>query len=325
LNVIWHLIVFGGIIGAWCCVLSGLGTVFDTTLKTAWGWSLAAATVWATTWFTDRCACAISSAWADHAWYACAVLSLCPPIAVLGSRRPGTRVWTWFILFPMLLALSWPIAALWLQGSELRNLQLETPQLVAFCLVLIMGVGNYFGTRFTLPAMMYGASILALVVSTSAESPRWLADRAATRLWCTLVLILAIGLVKSSPRRIGMKRIDRLWLDFFDLFGIVWGRRIQDRVNFIANLERLPVSLELDGFVWGKESNDQRESTRTKAEQAGASEIKVVAGDSEIAAAEARIEHIMRWLLRRFVDAAWIDRRLDSKAEAAIIQMAADS
>ena len=266
---------------------------------------MVAASGWALTWFADFEVKSISPAAADHAWYVCAVLALCPPMAVLGSRRPGTRVWTWFIVFPMLLALCWPIMALRLQGSELRGLQLETPQLIAFGLVLVMGVGNYCGTKYTLPALIYGASILAIVVSCSTIAPGWCRDRTATRFWSMSAMALAISVSAQSTRPAGRTRFDRLWLDFFDTFGIVWGRRIQDRVNFLARKERWPMRLELDGFFEIK-----RLSPADLASKKSIDDDLVLLGN---AAMESRMEHTFRWLLRRFVDPSWINERLESE------------
>ena len=92
-------------------ILQGQKELRGTTLLTAWNWGFLAAICWSVTWFADQFGRLLSPELADHMWYASAVLVLCPPIAVLGSRRPGTRVWTCFILLPMLFALGWPVVA----------------------------------------------------------------------------------------------------------------------------------------------------------------------------------------------------------------------
>lgn len=277
-----------------------------TTLYSSWLWCVSAFALWTISWASDYGLRVAASSLADHLWYASAVLALCPPIAVLGSRRPGTRVWTWFIQFPLLLVLGWPVISLWLQGSEVRGLQLETPQLAAFLLVLIMGAGNYCGTRFTLPILSYATACGILVASSSDSCPAWLTDRWWARLWATGLLVLAILLASRSSDRGSQAtdRFNRLWLDFFNTFGVVWGRRIQDRVNFIAEKEQWPARLELHGFVWADSSTDSPDR----------------------AATEARIEHTFRWLLRRFVDPSWIDERIGaSLTTGAIRSLAADS
>ena len=280
---------------------------------------------WEITWFADSCANAISAAVADHAWYAVAVLALCPPMAVLGSRRPGIRVWAWFILFPMLFALGWPIIALRLQGSELRGLYLETPQIIAFVLVLVMSLGNYLGTRFTLPALLYGASILAIVVSSWSDCPVWLTNRNAVRFWSTFLNVFAICLTWTSSRPIAQNRFDRLWFDFFDTFGIVWGRRIQDRLNFIALKEGWPTRLELNGFDWSDELKPAVPAIDQNTVEPSKLENEPQRLDFQITQIEIRMEYTFRWLLRRFVDPPWIDERLGLSSQPNDRELPADS
>ena len=323
LDGFWHITISLGSLLAWRYVLQARGWVQATTLQNAWWWSLFAATLWVVTWFADQCLSAISSEAADHAWYAISVFSLCPPVAVLGARRPGTRVWGGFIILPMLLVLGWPVVTLWTQGSELHGLQLETPQVAAFCLVLVMGLGNYCGTRYTLPVILFGCALCAQVVSSSVISPSWLSDRASTRFYCTAVMIIGIGIIRFSRRPVLNPGFDQVWVDFFDTFGIVWARRIQDRVNFMLVKERLSVRLEFDGFVW---SHEVTQAARTT-EATDVSRVAVVRADEsqEVARTVARVEHMLRWLLRRFVDADWIDRRLGTRSQQPVVQLPVDS
>ncbi len=284
-TVISVLLVSVGILWAWRSLARLCGSLTSTTLIPAGRWACATAALWSLTWTLDHMLRRLSQSAGDHLWYAAAVVALCPAIAVLGSRRPGTRVWTWFILIPMLFALGWPVITLWIQGSDVRGLQLESPQLAGYLLVLVMGAGNYFGTRHTLASLLYVAANTLLVLSSSSACPTWLADRWWSRLLATGCMALAVVIAGRTATRaaVGLSRFDRLWLDFFDLFGVVWGRRIQDRVNFVAVREGWPARLELHGVVWDSGSDQ---------------------------ATEARIEHTFRWLLRRFVDPEWIDERL---------------
>lgn len=305
-------------------LLQGWRELRQTTLKTAWSWAFAAASAWTMTWFVDHCANAVSSAFADHAWYSCAVLALCPPVAVLGSRRPGTRVWMWFILVPMLMALGWPLVAVRLQGSEFRGVQLELPQLCAFAFVLVMGVGNYLGTRFTLSALLYGGAVLLSVISMSSIAPPWLSDRPQVRLWCSGVVAIAIVSIKFNRRPLMQTGFDRLWIDFFDTFGIVWGRRIQDRINHLAEKESWPCRLELHGFV---DVNPLAMNGSRQSELVQTQPVPWRAGDQWPGkdASQTRIEHAFRWLLRRFVDPRWIDRRIGPNASSNELKEGIDS
>ena len=284
-TVISVLLVSVGLTMAWGSLVRLRWSLKSTTLIPAGRWAGAAASLWSLTWTLDHVLRRLSQSAADHLWYAAAVVALCPAIAVLGSRRPGTRVWTWFILIPLLFALGWPVITLWVQGSEVRGLQLESPQLAGYLLVLVMGAGNYFGTRHTLAGLSYVIANTLLVLSSSSACPAWLSDRWWSRLLATgcMALAVVIAVRPASRTAVGLNRFDRLWLDFFDQFGVVWGRRIQDRVNFVAQKEGWPARLELHGVVWDSGPDP---------------------------ATEARIEHTFRWLLRRFVDPEWIDERL---------------
>ncbi len=312
--------IFVGLVLAGRVLVTARRAVRATTLGSAWVWAVLAFSLWTVSWLSDLGLHVASTSGADHLWYGSAVLALCPAIAVLGSRRPGTRVWTWFIQVPLLLVLAWPVLSLWLQGSELRGLQLETPQLVAYLLVLVMGTGNYCGTRFTLPVLCFAAACACLAVSSSAACPAWLADREWSRTWSTGLLVASVLLASRAgrSRTYVVDRFDQLWLDFFDTFGVVWGRRIQDRVNFIAEKERWPTRLELQGFVWTG-------TTEEPSLPATTSETRAIT-DVARATTEARIEHTFRWLLRRFVDPSWIDERLGSApTTAAVGSLPADS
>ena len=292
------LIVSLSLLGAWYTIIRGRKSLTNTTLLLAWNWVVLVALAWTFVFVCDHGLGLVSGPFADHLWYGTAILSLCPAIAVLGARRPGNRVWAMFILLPMLCALGWPIGALAVQGSELRGLQLETPQLAAYGLILIMGFGNYCGTRNTLTAIIFSMVLFAMVLSISSITPIWLADRNFTRIWGTICVSVTVCMMSTRKRISRVHPFDRVWFDFFDDFGIVWGRRIQDRINHLASRERLPVRLELDGFVFTDSS--QR--------------VDSALGE-HLSQTEARVEHFLRWLLRRFVDPIWIDQRLERPAK----------
>lgn len=314
LNSIWYITISLGLLLAWGYVFQAREGIRGTTLRGAWVWSQFVTTVWVVTWFVDQCLALIPAEASDHAWYAISVLSLCPAMTVLGARRPGTRVWNGFIILPMILVIGWPVMTLWTQGSELRGLHLETPQVAAFCLVLVMGLGNYCGTRHTLPAILFGCSVAALVVCSSSLSPAWLSNRVATRFYSTALMVVAVALIRFSGRSVTKTGFDQVWSDFFDTFGIVWGRRIQDRVNFMLEKERLPVRLLLEGFAWEKDSI-RHDGGNVKSDLPLPDEAVVAI----------RVEQILRWLLRRFVDPEWIDQRLQKTSLQAVASFPIDS
>ncbi len=120
-------------------------------------------------------------------------------------------------------------------------------------------------------------------------------------------------------------RFDKLWFDFFDTFGIVWGRRIQDRVNFIATREGWPARLELDGFVWSDDLKPAVPDGTTVSANLQELQINGQQKYSDNREIESRIEYTFRWLLRRFVDPAWIDERLGLTSQPQETELPVDS
>lgn len=255
-----------------------------TSLTTAWRWLLFAISGVALMALTDLVAVHWPQRTADYGWCLASILLLCPPMAVLGSRRPGVRVWTPFILIPLILVLGWPIWTMLLQGQELRGLELETPTVVGFCLVLTMGVGNYFGTRFALSALLYGASTLILFLTCANERLIAESDRPLWRTGAILGLELAMAAIWLPRRRKAMHPVNRLWDDFRQLYGIVWGLRMVERINTYAVQQNWTSRISWTGFP---ESSS-----------------------GQLTSDEPEIEDACRWLFRRFVDDEWVASRL---------------
>lgn len=267
-------------------ILKAVTVVKSTTLMVAWVWSMAAVVFW---WITLFWSVFYPGAEEHYElmWYSVALLSLCPSIAVLGARRPGAAAWTWFVILPMLAVLGWPM--LTLVGIELKpgSFQLELPQLIGFSLVLVMGAGNYVGTRYWQSACLYAVAICLIVAPLSTLAPAELSPRLTRTLGS-----LALGTASLIPRYLPRQEqfsppLDHVWNDFRDLFGLVWSRRIQERINAVVQQQGLPVEMTPFGIHWNESLSKE---TRT--------------------AAELKLEQILRWHLRRFVDPDWVDVRM---------------
>lgn len=295
---------------------SGRKAVESTSLVSAWRWGAGAAVVG-----TLAAVMSLSRwyAWGpdtrgveDHLWYASCLLWLCPLVAVLGARRPGAAAWDVFVILPLLLVLEWPVTgvtlAAWFGGVihelTLEEITLEWPTLVGLCVVLVMGGGNYLGTRF-FPAVT--GFVLSLVLLTWPLFP-WASGSsngaAWTRLAGALLLIGSGGLAHWQVRSMSRPNreqhpLDGAWRDFRDMFGVAWARRVQLRVN--EDLRRCSGGgvLGFDGveFPAVNEQLDVNESQRQESYQ--------------------RAELTLRRLWKRFVDPAWVVLRLgESEAEA---------
>ena len=233
-------------------------------------------------------------AWIDVLWYLAAILALTPPVAVLGARRPTAQVWRAFVLIPLVLVFAWPVLPALRSSGGLVAFTLETPLLVGFALVLVMGAGNYIGLRFSPSAFLWIAGVLLIVLPLCPATAGRVLQAETGRGVGVLCLAAAAWIADRqvegrSARADGPGGpLDRVWRDFRDLFGIVWARRIQERFNDEARKQGLPLRLGIDGL-----------------EDATGSSPAAFDHQS-LAAAEVSL----RWLLQKFVDRDWIDRRI---------------
>lgn len=299
MDVILKVIGTAGLLGTGLIMAGARRALRGTTLRTAWGWAAAALVLWTAVWTADVLVAAIPPVLTDQLWYAVSLVMLCSLVAVLGARSPGARVWSWFVLLPLLLVLGWPAMTAWYAGVPTNRLHLELPALLGYGLVLLMSAGNYLGTRFSLPAILLAAALALLVVPLATTGLGFLSESEPTRLWATIALaasaVLALKQAASVARPASdseqdatLRPFNGLWIEFRDCFGIVWAKRILERVNDRAQAEGWPARLHMEGLVWSRDHVDEQ-TRRWTAE---------------------RIDHTLRWLLRRFVDPEWIDARL---------------
>jgi hypothetical protein len=232
-------------------------------------------------------------AWGSVVSYFSAVLALTPPIAVLGARRPTSRVWTWFVVLPLVFVFTWPLVPVLRQSGGPEAFSLETPVVVGYVLILIMGAGNYLGLRFSLPATLWIAGLLLVVLPLCPSTAHWVFAAQTGQACGSLCLVAAGWLAERQVASRGINEsslaIDRVWCDFRDLFGIVWARRVQERFNDEARRKGLAVRLGMHGL----------EDTAGNAPASGFDPPSL-----------ATAEVSLRWLLQKFVDPAWIDVRL---------------
>jgi hypothetical protein len=269
-----------------------------TSLPSAYRWSVAALALWTVTCLVTEALHFARDGLADQLWYASAVLLVAPFTAALGARRPGSRVWSWFVVLPATIVLALPAVTAWNRNWSLSRLQLEPPMVAGYALVLLMGAGNYFPTRFGLPALLAAAAgfVVVFTMSTLGSGPPLLTEIA--RALATFLLAIAAWLaafrLRYQAAASASTPLDRLWIDFRDLFGIVWARRIADRINQAAAQANWPVRLLMSGFVPVDPARP----------------LALTPQQSE------QIEQTLRWLLRRFVDPEWIDERLQGCSQA---------
>jgi hypothetical protein len=247
----------------------------DTTLAAPLLWGCAAITA------------ALFAAWADNAFfnYAAAVLFVVPTLALLGAKRPQNGAWQ-FIVATLVGILLLPV----LLGVVFGDARPE-PHLLFRWLVaahIVVSVMNYLQTRYAGPAIVFGAAQVAVTLETVflPQNPPWYAMHGtlAGTVGATIALAWATSLAEKSNG--GPTGVQRLWLDFRDAYGLVWGLRVAERLNVAAKQHGWPVEFTWGGMVVNTES--------------GALEPDV----------QHRIERELRSHLRRFVSHDWIARRL---------------
>lgn len=263
----------------------GLRQVLNgTTARSAAGWGIAACCA-AITSVSMRFVPAFPEGVVSAAHSLAAALMLTPLIDILGARRPGHRVWPWFVVIPMVVVLAWPAA------SHLFSEHLETPvtipvpACIGFVLILVMGTGNFFGTANT-TACLFGAASVVLFWLPVTELSAWPGHSLclSSSICLALAALLIEGRHSIDGTQVGH---ENLWVDFRDIYGIVWARRVMDRINQFADRERWKVRMTLNGFQPCDGSPQPIEIDDTR-----------------------RPEEILRWLLRRFVDDEFVDRYL---------------
>ncbi|MEZ6130878.1 MAG: hypothetical protein R3C59_19585 [Planctomycetaceae bacterium] len=235
--------------------------------------------------------------WRSALQYLAAVMLLSPVIGILGARRPGFSAWPWFVVLPMIVVLQWPVISELLVGRADAVVLVPTPTIVGFVLVLVMGFGNYFGTLNTLAATVSGLAVLLIALPVTEFSdvvPSW-----AFPFGCLLLsfsVTLLPGRYWEIPVAAADERSDNvtlLWIDFRDLYGIVWAKRVMDRVNQFAVRERWDVRLTLDGFVPAGESLTEWSSDSVTPRQV----------------------EVLCWVLKRFVDPEFLARYVSVPTE----------
>lgn len=283
--VVHLLLIFGlclGLLVVWRLHAGVAGTTAVTAIPWCWG----AILLWIASTVVNWLVPETSAGLVDQFWYWTGVTSLCPPIAVLGARRPTDRVWPWFVLAPLVVVLGWPAMTLWTTGPVWIRLQVESPVAVGFVLVTVMGLGNYAGTRLSLSVMLAGFAILAILLpfATFAPEAAW-----HGRLRETGVALMVLSLLLAYRAMRGTMHFDspfdRVLWEFREMFGLVWSVRILERLQEQARRDQLKLEWTPHGVTWQDQSPVERER------------------------AERQIAHTLRWLLRRFVSSAWLDAR----------------
>ena len=260
------------------------------TIKYSWIWSLVAATSLLLSVLMSGQIFKTSPATSSLLQLVSVVLLLTPSVSTLGARNPGVATWQVFVVIPLIIVLLWPGLSDLISSRGQEPLRLGVPAFSGICLVLMMSMSTCVGTSLTAPSLFFFSAVsLGLCPAMG-----WMD---VTSPWQSLIpfllfggVCLALKSIRVKFRAIEMSRtrlelVDASWSLFQDLYGLVWAKRIQDRVNQFAIREQWTVLLTHEGFrdVNGNIPSDQ---------------------DLE------KPRDALRWVLTRFADDQWISDKL---------------
>ena len=257
---ILRIVLIGGLAGLGTLALvRRRGQLVGTTLIAPWWW--ACGSLWAVGSGEVLLALAAGDAvpaWQPHLRYALAVTTLLPLMAVLGAKRPQDRGWQWVVL-SLWVVLNLPVAQAVIYVS--REPVVLHPAWGWFLAGLVLlGIANWIATRYWSAALLAAAAQMLLLAD---QLPWSLVAASPWRPVAALALgVTAIGLwarklprvdrvpVGNLPVDNGLvgRSLDRVWLDFRDLFGALWSLRVAQRVNAAAEMYDWNVRLGWGGF-----------------------------------------------------------------------------
>lgn len=225
--------------------------------------------------------------------YLSACLTLCPFMALWGVRRPHHQAWN-FVVLTLWAILALPALSYLLD----RPLQLHGARLAFLAILLLLGAVSYCRTRFQWPSYLVfaGQGLLflewlgpSLANGADGQWPLEWVLRFREAIALSLVL-MGFVLLKDGFSAADTPRLDRVWFDFRDLFGVAWALRLMDRVNAVSAASDWPFELRWCGFV--------ARSGPTSSDGVAVSAIH-----------EQAVSRVMHGFMRRFVDTAWLTKR----------------
>jgi hypothetical protein len=257
-----------------------------TTLMAPWYWAAVSLVLLAGVELLLACEPRASqTAWLPALRYLSAIGTFGPIMATLGAKRPQDGPWQ-FIVLSLLVVLAMPSAQAILSRAGGR-IELHGAWSGFVCVLVGVGLCNYLPTRFSVASILFALAQVCLL----APFIPWLRTPSVEfqpLLGTALFAVAAIAAL-LAPRRYpaGAKPIERLWIDFRNAFGSVWGLRVAERINASSKMYGWNLHLSWSGFI-------------TTAEPATGASPET---DAAVVAA-------LKTLLRRFVSPEWIDQRL---------------
>ncbi len=173
--------------------------------------------------------------------YCALCLTGCAGVAVLGARRPQVLAWN-FVVLGLFAVMVLPLVESWL----IRTHSLDWIRIFFMIGTIAVGIVNYLPTRLVLVTLLLAFVCIGEMIRLHA--PELLSPFTVTVFDWLLVLIpwLAWFCYRSGASH--HSEFDRLWLDFRDRWGLVWGQRVREQFNHAAENAGWPVKLAWRGL-----------------------------------------------------------------------------
>ncbi len=274
--------------------------------------------------------------WISHLRFLAAGATFCPLMALLGAKRPQDRGWQFVVLSLLGLIVFYGLTELAYRPDRPPALHWVVRWLLIAPLVTI-GLLNHLLTRYWLPAILVAVGQVLLLSPQFPELqgwlPAWLTEGpragdavALVGIACLSAAALVVCLAGFPGRRrvAELARVqpprslatsatnesgfDRVWLDFRDAYGALWGLRVAARFNQSAQQLGWGVRLGWRGLEATVGPHGDRSRGRVSPRLVFASR-RDVATCLDPSRHEQAMRQVLQSLLRRFVDADWLAAR----------------
>lgn len=260
--------------------------IAETTLVSA-AWWIATTAVAIAGVEVAKAAMPLADSWLMPLRFCAAAFCFCPFVSVLGAKRPQHLAWNFVVLSLWGIVSLSALTALAMQRSD--RFVLGDARAWMLWVLILMGLINYLPTsnRFAALLVALGQIILFAPHLPLFRGIDFLVNLPAGPSLALVLFAIAVALVPIGPQRMakpnGGNSFDRLWLDFRDSFGLLWGLRLQERVHAASAAAKWDIELQWHGFSEKGVPEKHREELR----------------------------QAMTGLLRRFVSHEWIAARLE--------------
>jgi hypothetical protein len=207
-----------------------------TSLLHALTWALIAWLSWSLAFLLR----ALDAPHTDLARTGALCLTGCAGVAVLGARRPHVFAWN-FVVAGLFVVMALPLVETQIIGAQ----SFDGLRRVFLAGTIAVGALNYLPTRLGPSAVLLLGSLVGEWLAGDAKWD-WLLAGAPWLAW--------LGLAWRIGVHADIADLDRLWLNFRDRWGLVWGQRVREQFNHAAQNAGWPVHLSWWGLVW--ESNE---------------------------------------------------------------------